>query len=156
MKHRILVTGGSGFLGSKLCENLVQEGHDGVCLDNLFTSQKDNITPLLGAGNFEFIRHDVTQPIWLEVDQIYNLACPAAPGPPCIPSTWIPRGCMAEWWRCALGCGHQPSCHARSPMPPLTSTCWSPCWLLAAACSWGHHHHMHTHSHPPPVSSSCS
>ena len=80
MKHRILVTGGSGFLGSKLCENLVQEGHDVVCLDNLFTSQKDNITPLLGAGNFEFIRHDVTQPIWLEVDQIYNLACPAAPG----------------------------------------------------------------------------
>ena len=80
MKHRILVTGGSGFLGSKLCENLVQEGHDVVCLDNLFTSQKDNITPLLGAGNFEFIRHDVTQPIWLEVDQIYNLACPVAPG----------------------------------------------------------------------------
>ena len=58
----------------------MQEGHDVVCLDNLFTSQKDNITPLLGAGNFEFIRHDVTQPIWLEVDQIYNLACPAAPG----------------------------------------------------------------------------
>jgi UDP-glucuronate decarboxylase len=77
---RILVTGGAGFLGSHLCERLVGEGHDVICLDNLFTSQKSNIAHLLGKSNFEFVRHDVTHPIWLEVDQIYNLACPAAPG----------------------------------------------------------------------------
>ncbi|MEO0515045.1 MAG: UDP-glucuronic acid decarboxylase family protein [Planctomycetota bacterium] len=76
---RILVTGGAGFLGSHICERLVTAGHDVICLDNLFTSQKNNITHLLGAGNFEFIRHDVTNPITLEVDQIYNMACPASP-----------------------------------------------------------------------------
>jgi UDP-glucuronate decarboxylase len=78
--RRILVTGGTGFLGSHLCERLVAQGHDVVCLDNLFTSQKSNIAHLLGKPNFEFIRHDVTHPIFLEVDEIYNLACPAAPG----------------------------------------------------------------------------
>jgi UDP-glucuronate decarboxylase len=78
--HRILVTGGAGFLGSHLCERLVDAGHDIVCLDNFFTSQKENVTHLLGRPNFELIRHDITQPLWLEVDQIYNLACPAAPG----------------------------------------------------------------------------
>ena len=78
--QRILVTGGAGFLGSHLCERLVDEGHDVICLDNFFTSQKENVTQLLGRTNFELVRHDVTQPIWLEVDQIYNLACPAAPG----------------------------------------------------------------------------
>jgi UDP-glucuronate decarboxylase len=78
--RRILVTGGAGFLGSHLCERLVAQGHDVVCLDNLFTSQKSNIAHLLGKPNFEFIRHDVTHPIFLEVDEIYNLACPAAPG----------------------------------------------------------------------------
>jgi UDP-glucuronate decarboxylase len=77
---RILVTGGAGFLGSHLCERLVNDGHDVICLDNFFTSQKTNIVHLLTQPNFEFVRHDVTQPIWLEVDQIYNLACPAAPG----------------------------------------------------------------------------
>ncbi|MFO0901796.1 MAG: UDP-glucuronic acid decarboxylase family protein [Pirellulales bacterium] len=77
---RILVTGGAGFLGSHLCERLVAAGHDVICLDNFFTSQKSNVARLLGKPNFELIRHDVTQPIWLEVDQIYNLACPAAPG----------------------------------------------------------------------------
>ena len=77
---RILVTGGAGFLGSHLCDRLVAQGHDVICLDNLFTSQKSNITHLLGLKNFEFIRHDVTQPIMLEVDEIYNAACPAAPG----------------------------------------------------------------------------
>ncbi|MDP6060832.1 MAG: SDR family oxidoreductase [Pirellulaceae bacterium] len=78
--RRILITGGAGFLGSHLCDRLVEEGHDVICLDNFFTSQKTNVSHLLGRPNFELIRHDVTQPIWLEVDRIYNLACPAAPG----------------------------------------------------------------------------
>ncbi len=77
---RVLVTGGAGFLGSHLCERLVREGHDVICLDNFFTSQKSNVLHLLDSNNFELIRHDVTHPIWLEVDEIYNLACPAAPG----------------------------------------------------------------------------
>ena len=77
---RILVTGGAGFLGSHICERLVAAGHDVICLDNFFTSQKSNVAHLLGKPNFELVRHDVTQPIWLEVDQIYNMACPAAPG----------------------------------------------------------------------------
>ncbi len=76
---RILVTGGAGFLGSHLCERLVGQGHDVICLDNLFTSQKQNIAELLEEPNFEFVRHDVTHPVWLEVDEIYNLACPASP-----------------------------------------------------------------------------
>lgn len=80
MIERILVTGGAGFLGSHLCERLVAMGHDVICLDNFFTSQKSNVAHLLGKPNFELIRHDVTLPIFLEVDQIYNLACPAAPG----------------------------------------------------------------------------
>ena len=78
--QRILVTGGAGFLGSHLCERLVAEGHDVICLDNFFTSQKSNVVHLLGKPNFELIRHDITLPIFLEVDQIYHLACPAAPG----------------------------------------------------------------------------
>ena len=78
--YRILVTGGAGFLGSHLCERLVAEGHDVICLDNFFTSQKTNVVHLLGKPNFELIRHDVTLPIFLEVDQVYHLACPAAPG----------------------------------------------------------------------------
>lgn len=77
---RILVTGGAGFLGSHLCERLVAEEHDVLCLDNFFTSQKTNVAHLLSKPNFELIRHDITQPIFLEVDEIYNLACPAAPG----------------------------------------------------------------------------
>jgi UDP-glucuronate decarboxylase len=77
---RILVTGGAGFLGSHLCERLVARGHDVICLDNFFTSQKSNVAHLLSQPNFELIRHDVTLPIFLEVDEIYNLACPAAPG----------------------------------------------------------------------------
>ena len=77
---RVLVTGGAGFLGSHLCERLVEGGHDVICLDNFFTSQKSNVSHLLGEANFELIRHDVTLPIFLEVDEIYNLACPAAPG----------------------------------------------------------------------------
>lgn len=77
---RILVTGGAGFLGSHLCDRLVAEGHDLICLDNFFTSQKINVAHLLGKPNFELIRHDVTHPVFVEVDEIYNLACPAAPG----------------------------------------------------------------------------
>jgi UDP-glucuronate decarboxylase len=78
--RRILVTGGAGFLGSHLCERLVRQGHDVICLDNFFTSQKSNVAHLLPRPNFELIRHDITLPIFLEVDEIYNLACPAAPG----------------------------------------------------------------------------
>ncbi|MFZ4734238.1 MAG: UDP-glucuronic acid decarboxylase family protein [Pirellulales bacterium] len=78
--NRILVTGGAGFLGSHLCERLVNAGHDVICIDNFFTSQKSNVSHLLGCGNFELVRHDIVHPIWLEVDEIYNLACPAAPG----------------------------------------------------------------------------
>ncbi len=77
---RILVTGGAGFLGSHLCERLVEQGHDVICIDNFFTSQKSNVEHLLARKNFELMRHDVTHPLWLEVDEIYNLACPAAPG----------------------------------------------------------------------------
>lgn len=77
---RVLVTGGAGFLGSHLCERLVEQGHDVICLDNFFTSQKSNVTHLLDLPNFELVRHDITLPVFLEVDEIYNLACPAAPG----------------------------------------------------------------------------
>ena len=77
---RILVTGGAGFLGSHLCERLVESGHDVICVDNFFTSQKANVAHLLAQPNFELLRHDIVQPLWLEVDEIYNLACPAAPG----------------------------------------------------------------------------
>jgi UDP-glucuronate decarboxylase len=76
---RILVTGGAGFLGSHLCDRLVKEGNDVVCLDNYFTGRKKNIEHLIGLKNFELVRHDVTIPMFLEVDQIYNLACPASP-----------------------------------------------------------------------------
>jgi UDP-glucuronate decarboxylase len=77
---RILVTGGAGFLGSHLCERLVAENHDVICLDNFYTSQKSNVSHLLGKPNFDLVRHDVTLPIFLEVDEVYNLACPASPG----------------------------------------------------------------------------
>ena len=79
MGNRVLVTGGAGFLGSHLCDRLIKEGNDVICLDNLFTGSKNNIRHLLGHPYFEFIRHDVTEPIRVEVDQIYNLACPASP-----------------------------------------------------------------------------
>lgn len=80
LMKRILVTGGAGFLGSHLCERLVAEGHDVICVDNFFTSQKTNVAHLLDKPNFELQRHDVTHPLFLEVDEVYNLACPAAPG----------------------------------------------------------------------------
>jgi UDP-glucuronate decarboxylase len=78
--HRILVTGGAGFLGSHLCERLVEQGHDVICVDNFFTSQKTNVSHLLKHPNFDLVRHDITQPMVIDVDQVYNLACPAAPG----------------------------------------------------------------------------
>jgi len=76
---RILVTGGAGFIGSHLCERLLGEGHDVICLDNFFTGSKDNIIHLMDNHRFEVVRHDVVEPILLEVDRIYNLACPASP-----------------------------------------------------------------------------
>lgn len=76
---RVLVTGGAGFLGSHLCERLLAEGHDVICVDNLFTGRKDNIRHLMTNPYFEFIRHDITEPLYVEVDQVYNLACPASP-----------------------------------------------------------------------------
>ena len=76
---RILVTGGAGFLGSHLTEKLVNEGHDVICLDNFYTGSKANVDHLLSRSNFELMRHDVTFPLYVEVDQIYNLACPASP-----------------------------------------------------------------------------
>ena len=79
MRKTILVTGGAGFLGSHLCERLLNDGEEVVCVDNLFSSDKENITPLLDNPNFEFMRHDITFPLYLEVGQIYNLACPASP-----------------------------------------------------------------------------
>src|SRR5450759_4956120 len=77
-KH-ILVTGGAGFLGTHLCTRLLEEGHDVLCVDNMFTGTKDNILPLLDNPDFEFIRHDITFPLYLEGEEIYNLACPASP-----------------------------------------------------------------------------
>jgi UDP-glucuronate decarboxylase len=76
---RVLVTGGAGFLGSHLCERLINEGHDVLCVDNFFTSSRRNIEHLLGCKRFELMRHDVTFPLYVEVDEIYNLACPASP-----------------------------------------------------------------------------
>ncbi len=76
---RIVVTGGAGFIGSHLCERLLRDGHEVICLDNFFTGSKENITGLLANPAFELIRHDITQPILLEADRIYNLACPASP-----------------------------------------------------------------------------
>ncbi|MDH3320000.1 MAG: SDR family oxidoreductase [Betaproteobacteria bacterium] len=77
--RKIMVSGGAGFLGSHLCERLVGEGHDVLCVDNFYTGGKDNVQPLFGRPNFELLRHDVTFPLYVEVEQIYNLACPASP-----------------------------------------------------------------------------
>lgn len=76
---KILVTGGAGFIGSNLCERLVNDGNDVICLDNFFTGSKENVWQLIGKPNFELVRHDVTTPYYAEVDEIYNLACPASP-----------------------------------------------------------------------------
>jgi UDP-glucuronate decarboxylase len=79
VKKRILITGGAGFLGSHLCERLLSDGHDVLCVDNYFTGRKDNIAHLLPNPHFEVLRHDITFPLYVEVDEIYNLACPASP-----------------------------------------------------------------------------
>ena len=79
IEKKILVTGGGGFLGSHLCERLLNEGHEVICLDNFFTGTKQNILDLMSNPRFELLRHDVTVPLYIEVDQIYNLACPASP-----------------------------------------------------------------------------
>src|SRR5947208_6464977 len=78
-RRRVLVTGGAGFIGSHLCERLLRDGCDVLCVDNLFSSAKDNIAHLVAQPYFEFMRHDVTFPLYVEVDEIYNLACPASP-----------------------------------------------------------------------------
>jgi UDP-glucuronate decarboxylase len=77
--NKVLVTGGAGFLGSHLCDRLIQEGHDVLCVDNFFTGSKTNISHLMGRPHFELMRHDVTFPLYVEVNQIFNLACPASP-----------------------------------------------------------------------------
>ena len=79
LRKRVLVTGGAGFLGSHLCARLVRAGHEVLCVDNFFTGARANIAPLLAQPNFELLRHDVTFPLFVEVDEIYNLACPASP-----------------------------------------------------------------------------
>jgi UDP-glucuronate decarboxylase len=78
-RKRVMVTGGAGFLGSHLCERLLRDGHDVLCVDNFFTGRKDNIVPLLNNPYFEVMRHDITFPLYVEVDEIFNLACPASP-----------------------------------------------------------------------------
>jgi UDP-glucuronate decarboxylase len=79
MKKRILVTGGAGFIGSNLCEELLKKGNEVICVDNFFSGSKQNIIHLLDNHYFEIIRHDITIPLYTEVDEIYNLACPASP-----------------------------------------------------------------------------
>jgi UDP-glucuronate decarboxylase len=79
IRKRILVTGGAGFLGSHLCKRLLSDGHDVICVDNFFTGSKDNILDLMDSHHFELMRHDVTFPLYVEVDEIFNLACPASP-----------------------------------------------------------------------------
>ncbi len=79
LRKRVLVTGGAGFLGSHLCEKLLEKGHDVICVDNFFTGTRENVVHLLGHPHFDLMRHDVTFPLYVEVDEIYNLACPASP-----------------------------------------------------------------------------
>ena len=84
---KVLVTGGAGFIGSHLCDHLVDAGHDVICLDNYYTGTKANVKSLMQAPNFELLRHDVTFPLYVQVDEIFNLACPASPIPsPSFPS----------------------------------------------------------------------
>ena len=79
IQKRIIITGGAGFLGSHLCDRLIAEGHDVLCVDNFFTGSKQNINHLIGNNSFELMRHDITFPLYIEADEIYNFACPASP-----------------------------------------------------------------------------
>ena len=79
LRKRVLVTGGAGFLGSHLCERLLDDGHDVLCVDNFFTGTRDNVMHLLDNPHFEIQRHDITFPLYVEIDEIFNLACPASP-----------------------------------------------------------------------------
>ncbi len=79
LRKRVLVTGGAGFLGSLLCEKLLERGDEVLCVDNFYTGSKDNLEPFLDNHHFELLRHDITFPLYVEVDEIYNLACPASP-----------------------------------------------------------------------------
>ncbi|UCD90618.1 MAG: GDP-mannose 4,6-dehydratase, partial [Desulfobacterales bacterium] len=79
LRKRVLVTGGAGFLGSHLCDQLIDEKYDVLCVDNFYTGSKRNVAHLLGNTYFEIVRHDITFPLYVEVDEIYNLACPASP-----------------------------------------------------------------------------
>ena len=76
-RKKVLITGGAGFVGSHLCDRLVEDGHEVLCVDNFFTGSRDNILELIDQPHFELLRHDVTFPLYVEVDEIYNLACPA-------------------------------------------------------------------------------
>ena len=78
-RKKVLITGGAGFVGSHLCDRLVEDGHEVLCVDNFFTGTRENIMGLLDGPHFEIMRHDVTFPLYVEVDEIYNLACPASP-----------------------------------------------------------------------------
>jgi UDP-glucuronate decarboxylase len=79
MKKKVLITGGAGFLGSHLCEQILQQGHEVICLDNFYTGSKENVADLIKNPRFEILRHDVTFPVYVEIDEIYNMACPASP-----------------------------------------------------------------------------
>lgn len=81
MSKRILVSGGAGFIGSHMCQNLLEQGHEVICVDNFYTGRKQNIDHLFDNRNFEVIRHDICFPLYIEVDEIYNLACPACTAP---------------------------------------------------------------------------
>ena len=120
---KILVTGGAGFIGSHLCERLLNEGNEVICLDNYFTGSKRNVVHLLDNPFFELIRHDVTEPFYIEVDEIYNLACPASPMSRRRPRT----GAAAAWpstWSTA-----------GAPLSSARPSAWAAAWSAAAACS---------------------
>jgi UDP-glucuronate decarboxylase len=102
---RVLVTGGAGFLGSHLCDRLIADGHEVICLDNFYTGRRSNVAHLLDNSNFEIVRHDVTLPIYMEMDRIFNLACPASPihyqfDPVQTIKTCV-RTCRKPWIACA-------------------------------------------------------
>ena len=122
MKKRILVTGGAGFIGSHLCQLLLNQGHEVLCVDNFFTGSKQNVIHLLANPYFEIVRHDITFPLYVEVDEIYNLACPASPVSCSITVTLRTYGEVWEW-RSSIGSspaersGHYWRPGGKSPAP---------------------------------------